>query len=53
MPAPILLGESDFVSLREEGKLYVDKTLFAAEVLLYPRPRRFGKTLNLSMLHGF
>lgn len=60
MPAPILLGQSDFPSLRESGKLYVDKSAYVAEVLdapaqvmLYPRPRRFGKTLNLSMLHAF
>ena len=60
MPAPIRLGQSDFVSLREAGNLYVDKSGFVREVLtvpaqvtLYPRPRRFGKTLNLSMLHAF
>ena len=60
MPAPILLGESQFLSLRERGALYVDKSGFVNEVLtapamvlLYPRPRRFGKTLNLTMLHAF
>ncbi len=60
VPRPILLGRSQFPSLREGGFLYVDKSLFArevlqapAEVLLYPRPRRFGKTLNMSMLQAF
>lgn len=60
MPPRIVLGQSDFVSLRDEGALYVDKSGFVAEilnapaqVLLYPRPRRFGKTLNLSMAAAF
>jgi len=54
------LGLSDFKKLRENGAYYVDKSLFikeiidrSAEVLLLPRPRRFGKTLNLSMLRYF
>ncbi len=54
------VGTSDFKKLRETGYYYVDKSLFAreiteasAEVLLIPRPRRFGKTLNLSMLRYF
>ncbi len=60
MAPRILLGQSDFVSLREAGALYVDKSAFVAEVLdapaqvlLHPRPRRFGKTLNLSMAAAF
>ena len=60
MPAPILLGESNFIPLRRAGKLYVDKSMFVREVIeahavamLFPRPRRFGKTLNLSMLQAF
>ena len=60
MPRPILLGRSQFTSLREAGCLYVDKSRFVcevldapAEVVLYPRPRRFGKTLNMSMLQAF
>lgn len=60
MPRRILLGQSDFASLRGDGLLYVDKSMFAhevvdapAQVLLYARPRRFGKTLNLSMLQAF
>ena len=54
------LGISDFKELREENYYYVDKSLFIKEVIdrdgkviLLPRPRRFGKTLNLSMLRYF
>ena len=54
------IGVSDFRELREGGFHYVDKTALiddvlteAAKVLLVPRPRRFGKTLNLSMLRYF
>ncbi|MGI9214342.1 MAG: AAA family ATPase, partial [Gammaproteobacteria bacterium] len=44
----------------QEGYLYVDKTLLIKEIIyaltpaiVLTRPRRFGKTLNLSMLHHF
>ena len=54
------IGVSDFKKLIEENYYYVDKTLFikelydsSAEVILLPRPRRFGKTLNISMLRYF
>ncbi len=54
------IGKSDFQDLIKENYYYVDKTIFikhiteaSADVLLIPRPRRFGKTLNLSMLHYF
>jgi hypothetical protein len=53
------LGYSDFKKIREEDRYYVDKTMFASaiaggsEVTLICRPRRFGKTLNLSMLRYF
>jgi hypothetical protein len=54
------LGISDFKELREENYYYIDKSLFLKEVIdcdgkviLLPRPRRFGKTLNLSMLRYF
>ena len=54
------IGLSDFKELRERGYYFVDKTELIAEiinennkVLLIPRPRRFGKTLNLSMLKYF
>jgi hypothetical protein len=60
MPPPISLGTSDFLQLRQDGALYVDKSLFVADalrdhsrVVLLPRPRRFGKTLNLSTLRYF
>ena len=54
------IGESDFRLLRESGYDFVDKTFFigdvlsdSTKVLLFPRPRRFGKTTNLSMLGHF
>ncbi len=55
------IGISDFRELREKGLTYVDKSGLLIEmidrlgtkVLLLPRPRRFGKTLNLSMLRYF
>ena len=60
MPAPLRIGESSFYQMRRFGSLYVDKTAFVREVLtaphavmLYPRPRRFGKTLNMTMLQAF
>ena len=54
------IGFSDFARIRREGMAYADKTLLAADVIrsgrqavLLPRPRRFGKTLNLTMLQAF
>ncbi len=54
------IGKSDFKSVIEDNRYYVDKTPFireiidaSADVVLLPRPRRFGKTLNLSMLRYF
>jgi len=54
------IGTSDFRKLIEGGYYFIDKTPFisevidsSAEILLIPRPRRFGKTLNLSMLRYF
>ncbi len=54
------IGLSDFRELREGGFYYVDKSALiddvlgqSAKVLLVPRPRRFGKTLGLSMLRCF
>ena len=51
---------SDFKELIETDRYYIDKTDFiteiidsSAKVILLPRPRRFGKTLNLSMLNYF
>ncbi|RMI14754.1 MAG: AAA family ATPase [Calditrichaeota bacterium] len=54
------VGQSDFKQVIESGFYFVDKSLLIreildhpAQVLLLPRPRRFGKTLNLSMLRYF
>ena len=54
------VGLSDFQKVIEGDYYYVDKSLLikevidqGAETLLIPRPRRFGKTLNLSMLRYF
>lgn len=54
------IGESDFRMLREMGAGYIDKTGVISEllrdfskVLLFPRPRRFGKTLLLSTIGYF
>lgn len=60
MTPKIGIGISDFHQLRAAGLLFVDKSFLigevletAAQVILLPRPRRFGKTLNLSMLRYF
>jgi hypothetical protein len=60
MLPPINRGHSDFVSLRRRGELYVDRSAFIGavlgnpnRVLLFPRPRRFGKTLAMSMLRAW
>jgi hypothetical protein len=54
------LGISDFRLLRQSNATYVDKTAaiasvlhHPAQVMLFPRPRRFGKTLLLSTLQAF
>ncbi len=54
------IGISDFKELIDAGCTYIDKTLLIQEVIekgtkvaLIPRMRRFGKTLNLSMLQYF
>ncbi len=56
----IAIGISDYKELVENDFYYVDKTDFIRQVIeegskitLLPRPRRFGKTLNLSMLRYF
>jgi putative sterol carrier protein len=56
----IAIGVDDFKTLREVSAYFVDKSLFIedlmndkATVVLFPRPRRFGKTLNMSMLKYF
>ena len=54
------LGQSDFKNIINTNSYFIDKSLLIKEiidteksVLLFPRPRRFGKTLNLSMLKCF
>ena len=57
----IQVGISDFVKLRRDNCYYIDKSGLivdllqrsAAEVTLITRPRRFGKTLSMSMLASF
>ena len=60
MKKAIAIGIQDFGKLREKDCFYVDKTPFIREwwesedeVTLISRPRRFGKTLNMSMLDYF
>ncbi len=57
---PLPIGTEDFKEIIEEGFYYVDKTLLIKDLLdnlskvtLFTRPRRFGKTLNMSMLKYF
>lgn len=57
---PLPIGIENFEEMIEKGYYYVDKTLFIKELLdkmgkvnLYTRPRRFGKTLLLSMLKSY
>lgn len=59
MTSAISIGKQDFASLRE-NHYYVDKTDFIRQwwesgddITLITRPRRFGKTLNMSMLNCF
>ena len=54
------IGIQRFDKLRKQGAFYIDKTDFirewwetGSEVTLITRPRRFGKTLNMSMLECF
>ncbi|CAL7901630.1 AAA-ATPase domain protein [Fusobacterium necrophorum subsp. funduliforme] len=54
------IGITDFAKVIQNGYYYVDKTYLAGEILqhgaevtLFTRPRRFGKTLNMSMLQYF
>ena len=60
MTKRIAIGIQDFEELRKENYFYVDKTAFIKEwwesgdhTTLIARPRRFGKTLNMSMLEKF
>ena len=56
----VSIGKQNFASLRENDCFYIDKTSFIKEwwdskddVTLITRPRRFGKTLNMSMVECF
>lgn len=60
MPKTISIGQQDFEAIIKDNAFYVDKTLFIREwwenldsVTLITRPRRFGKTLNMSMVEQF
>ena len=60
MKKTIQVGSSDFKEIITENYYYVDKSLLikefietGAKAILTPRPRRFGKTLNMSMLKYF
>ncbi len=61
MAFKIGIGRSDFEALREANNYYVDKTEFLYELVndtdntvsLFTRPRRFGKTLMMSMMENF
>lgn len=60
MKSPLPIGIEDFKELIDNNYYYVDKTVLVKELLdnrskvsLFTRPRRFGKTLGLSMLKYF
>ena len=60
MARTVSIGNQDFESIQREGYFYIDKTDFIREwwesgdsVTLITRPRRFGKTLNMSMVEKF
>lgn len=60
MARTVSIGNQDFESIQKEGYFYIDKTDFIREwwesgdsVTLITRPRRFGKTLNMSMVEKF
>ncbi len=60
MKRTVAIGKQSFAAIREENCFYIDKTSFIREwweskddTTLIARPRRFGKTLNLSMIENF
>ena len=60
MPRTVSIGCQDFETIRREGYFYIDKSCFIKEwweggdsVTLIARPRRFGKTLTMSMVEKF
>ena len=55
MELKIPYGEVDLKKIREEGYLYIDKTMYIEKLeknskIIYTRPRRFGKSMLTSML---
>lgn len=57
---PVPIGIDNFKKIIEDGYCYVDKTELIEDILtrgalvnLFPRPRRFGKTLTISMLENY
>lgn len=52
-------GVSDFIDVIERNQYYVDKTMYIpkledeADCLFFIRPRRFGKSIFLNMLHAY
>ena len=60
MKKPLPIGVDNFKKVIKEGYCYIDKTMLIKELLdkkgevnIFTRPRRFGKTLNLSMIRYF
>lgn len=60
MEKQLPIGYDSFQELISNGLYYVDKTLIIKDIIdkkgkvnLFTRPRRFGKTLTLSMLRAF
>ncbi|MDE7274632.1 MAG: AAA family ATPase [Lachnospiraceae bacterium] len=60
MKTKIPVGVENFAEMRRDGFYYIDKTGIIRDLLenprkvnLFTRPRRFGKTLNISMLKHF
>ncbi len=60
MSRTVGIGKQDFENIRQKNYFYIDKTQFIQEwweendeVTLIARPRRFGKTLTMSMVENF
>ena len=60
MKKTLKIGRSDFELIVKNNHYFVDKTMLiydfynnANDIVLMPRPKRFGKTLNLSMIEHF
>ena len=61
LPKNMTFGKEDFKLVRDQKKYYVDKTFLIKDIMdlgegsssLYTRPRRFGKSLSMSMLDAY